>query len=54
MKSFDEISAEAFCDLLRKYGQPESLKGALKQSVRSSQQASNRRKSGARTKRKRK
>ena len=34
MKSFDELSAEAFRDLLRKYGQPENLKAALKQSAR--------------------
>ena len=34
MKSFDELSAEAFRDLLRKYGQPESLKAALKESAR--------------------
>jgi hypothetical protein len=34
MKSFDEIPAEAFRDVLRKYGQPDNLKAALKQSVR--------------------
>jgi hypothetical protein len=52
MKSFEEISAEAFRDLLRKYGQPENLKAALKESMRSSQEASPR--SGGRTKLKRK
>jgi hypothetical protein len=34
MKSFEEISNEAFRDLLRKYGQPENLKAALKESAR--------------------
>jgi hypothetical protein len=34
MKSFDELSAEAFRDLLRKYGHPENLKAALKLSAR--------------------
>jgi hypothetical protein len=38
MKSFDEISAEAYRDVLRKYGQPENLKAALKQSLRASHQ----------------
>jgi hypothetical protein len=38
MKSFDEISAEAFRDLLRKYGQPENLKAALKKSARATHQ----------------
>ena len=34
MKSFQEIAAEAFRDLLRKYGRPSDLKAALKQSAR--------------------
>jgi len=42
MKSFDDISAEAFRDLLRKYGQPKNLKAALKQSLREARQPSNR------------
>jgi hypothetical protein len=36
MKSFQEIAAEAFRDLLRKYGRPSDWKAALKQSARSS------------------
>jgi hypothetical protein len=40
MKSFDELSAEAFRDLLRKYGQPENLKAALKESARGAHQSS--------------
>ena len=40
MKGFDELSAEAFRDLLRKYGQPENLKAALKQSARAAHQQS--------------
>jgi len=40
MKSFDEISAEAFRDLLRKYAQPENLKAALKESLRGARQHS--------------
>jgi hypothetical protein len=36
MKSFQEIAAEAFRDLLRKYGRPSDLKAALKESARSS------------------
>jgi hypothetical protein len=38
MKSFDEISAEAYRDLLRKYGRPENLKAALNESLRASDQ----------------
>jgi hypothetical protein len=38
MKSFDEISAEAYRDLLRKYDQPENLKAALKLSLRAPRQ----------------
>ena len=34
MKSFEELAAEAFRDLLRKHGQPENLKAALKASAR--------------------
>jgi hypothetical protein len=34
MKGFQEIAAEAFRDLLRKYGRPSDLKAALKQSAR--------------------
>ena len=46
VKSFEELSAEAFRDLLRKYGRPENLKAALKESARASHQpASKRRKS---------
>jgi hypothetical protein len=36
MKGFQEIAAEAFRDLLRKYGRPSDLKAALKQSARAS------------------
>jgi hypothetical protein len=39
MKSFEEISSEAFRDLLRKYGRPENLKAALKESARATHQA---------------
>jgi hypothetical protein len=34
MKTFQELSDEAFRDLLRKHGRPTDLKTALKQSVR--------------------
>jgi hypothetical protein len=40
MKSFDELSAEAFRDLLRKHGQPANLKVALKESARATRQRS--------------
>jgi hypothetical protein len=39
MKSFDELAGEAFRDLLRKYGQPESLKAALMESARGGYQS---------------
>jgi len=39
MKSFDELASEAFRDLLRKYGQPENLKAALKESARGARSA---------------
>jgi hypothetical protein len=39
MKSFDELASEAFRDLLRKYGQPENLKAALKESARAGHQS---------------
>jgi hypothetical protein len=54
MKSFDEISAEAFRNLLRKYGQPENLRAVLKESARATHQASVRTYSGrAKSKKKR-
>jgi hypothetical protein len=34
MKSFQELTDEAFNDLLKKYGRPASLKDALRRSVR--------------------
>jgi|GraSoiStandDraft_45_1057281.scaffolds.fasta_scaffold805539_2 hypothetical protein len=40
MKSFDEVAAEAFRDLLRKHGQPENLKAALKESARAAHHSS--------------
>jgi hypothetical protein len=40
MKSFEELAAEAFRDLLRKYGQPENLKAALKASARAARHSS--------------
>ena len=36
MKSFQELSDEAFNDLLKKYGRPASLKEALRRSARES------------------
>ncbi len=39
MKSFQELAAEAFRDLLRKYNRPSDLKAALKQSARTSEAA---------------
>jgi non-homologous end joining protein Ku len=33
MKSFQELSEEAFCDLLRKHGRPVDLKDALRRSA---------------------
>ena len=33
MKSFEELAAEAFTDLLRKHGRPGSLKEALRRSA---------------------
>jgi hypothetical protein len=36
MKTLQELSDEAFRDLLRKYDRPTDLKAALKQSARSS------------------
>ena len=39
MKSFQELTSEAFRELLRKYNRPSDLKAALKQSARASQAA---------------
>jgi hypothetical protein len=39
MKSLEELSGEAFRDLLRKHGQPENLKAALRESARVTHQA---------------
>jgi hypothetical protein len=40
MKTFQELSDEAFRDLLHKYGRPTDLKAALRQSARSTPRAS--------------
>ena len=40
MKTFQELAAEAFADLLKKHGRPADLKSALRQSLQESEKPS--------------